>query len=200
MAITNWEIITNEGFIHGIDFSSGLNLPGSFCYATELVSGPSLIALKNKIITNRANIKVTAYIRKECNNLEPFIFLRYDDTSGEAYVLKLESNINLYKLDLKDKISIPSQQPIKQGTTTILLNTSYHISFYSYTLIDGSTVFECGLHNGTIWVNEFSHVLDPDIDSGDIGFGTFYKFGSISSGCKKSYFDNIEILSPIVFV
>jgi hypothetical protein len=200
MAITNWEIITNEGFIHGIDFSSGLNLPGSFCYATELTSGPALIAIKNKIITDKANIKISAYIRKECNNLEPFIFLRYDSVSGEAYVIKLESNINLYKLDLTDKASIPSQQPLKQGTTTIINNTTYHVSLYSYSLIDGSTVFECGLFDGTAWQTELSHVISPDIESGDLGFGTFYKFSSVNTGCKKSYFDNIEILSPIVFV
>jgi hypothetical protein len=200
MAITNWELITNENFVHGIDFSSGLNLVGSFCYATEITAGPALIAIKNKVVTDVANIKLQIYIRKQCANIEPFLFLRFDSVTGYAYVIKLENNINLYKLNITDITSIPPLSPIVQGTTPINANVTYRINFYCYTLIDQSTVFECSLFLNNTWVTEISHVMEPDIVSGDLGFGAYYKFGTILEGCTKAFFDNIEILSPIVFV
>lgn len=206
MAITNWTLVSNTNFIHGIDFTSGLHLVGSFCYTTEITDGPAMLSVRNSVITNKSNIKIQAYMRKECANIEPFLFLRFDSPSCNpyftnfAYVVKLENNLNLYKLDITDLTQFPSQIPMAQGTIAITPNTTYQVSFYSYTLVDNSTVFECAIYNGTTWVTDISHVITPDIVSGDIGFGAYYKFGTVVPGCRKAYFDNIEILSPIVFV
>lgn len=199
MGIANWEVVHNTNVNHGIDFSSGLDMQGSFCYATEVLSGPALIAIKNNVVLDKPNVKINAYIRKDCNKIEPFLFIRKDVTNN-AYVLKLENNINLYKINISDMQSIPSAQPIVYGSTNIDSNVTYYISFSCYSLLDGSTVFDCSINKNNTWVNEFSHVMIPDITSGDIGFGMYYKFSNLQVNCKKSYFDNIEILTPIVFI
>lgn len=199
MPSQNWEAVINTNFIHGIDFADGLNLQGEFCYAMEITAGNALLAIKNKTVTNKADVKLKATIRKSCAKLEPFLFLRLDNTN-HAYVMKIESNLNLYKLNLNDQNAISSATPIVSGTTPITFNTSYRFSFFAYTLLDGSTVFECDILDGTTWKNEIKQVLAPDIASGDIGFGAFYKFSNITDSCKRVFIDEIEISTPIIFI
>lgn len=199
MATQNWEATTNTNFIHGIDFADGLNLQGEFCYAMEITAGNALLAIKNKTVTDKADVKIKATIRKSCAKLEPFLFLRLDNTN-HAYVMKIENNLNLYKLNLGDRASIPSATPIASGVTPLTFDTSYRFSFFAYTLLDGSTVFECDILNGATWGNEIKQVLAPDIASGDLGFGAFYKFSSIQDNCKRVFIDEIEISTPIIFI
>ena len=199
MGVVNWDIVTKINANNGIDFASGLNLEGDFCYALEVLQGPSLIAIKNKIITAKKNVKIKTLIRKSCIKMEPFLFVRCN-SSKQAYVIKLENNITLYRLDMTDLPSFASQVPIISGTTTIEANVTYNISLSCYELLDSSAVFDVEILKNNVWQTEIKHVLLPNIAEGDIGFGNYYRFSNLTSECKRVFFDKIEILIPVDFI
>jgi len=199
MSVINWEIVTKENALNGVDFTVGLQLEGDFCYATEVTAGPSFIAIKNKVITNKKNSKIRAMIRKSCNNMEPFLFLRLHN--NEAYVMKMESNISIYKLNFSSGSAFSIQDPISSGTTLIEPNKTYNVSFSCYELLDGSTIFDVDILNSYgVWENEIKEVLTPDIAEGDMGFGNYYRFSNLTSDCKRVFYDRIEILTPVEFI
>lgn len=208
MSTQNWVEVNKVHFIHGIDFAEGLDLQGEFCYAMELTGGNAFVAIKNNIVTNKSDVKIRATLRKSCSKIEPFLFVRATDgdpydpyaQNGDAYVLKMENNLNLYKLNLLDPVSIASTAPLVSGLTPLSPNVSYRLSFFIYTLLDGSAVFEVDILNGTTWINEIKQVLTPDISSGNVGFGAYYPFATIQPGCKRVFIDEIEISTPVTFI
>lgn len=199
MGVVNWEIVTKINANNGIDFTSGLSLEGDYCYALEVLQGPSLLAIKNKVVTAKKNAKIKALIRKSCIKMEPFLFLRCN-SQKIAYVLKLENNMTLYRLDMTDIDSFSEQDPIVSGTTTINANVSYNISLSCYELLDSSVIVDVEILKNNVWTSEIKHVFMPNIFEGDIGFGNYYRFSNLTSECKRVYFDKIEILTPIDFI
>ena len=87
MASANWEVVNVVDAIHGVDFTAGLDMEGDFCYTAEITAGPSLFVLKNiaAAATNKDNIKIRALVRKQCDTVQPFLFVRMDGNSN-AYI------------------------------------------------------------------------------------------------------------------
>jgi hypothetical protein len=200
MASANWEIVNVVDAIHGVDFTSGLDMEGDFCYTAEITAGPSLFVLRNIATTaiNVENVKIRALLRKQCDSIQPFLFVRMNGSSN-AYVMKLDNNIALYKFDLSDLNGMLAVAPIDQGITAITTNVTYNVSLSAYSLLDGSTVYECEMYDNG-WRSEIKTVVEPDIVSGSVGFGQLYRFTSVTQGCLRAFFDDIEISVPQTFI